>query len=236
MAALCQYRFAIERLTGLKPTTEDRQIFTFSDSATKYRAAVVEICECVQRLPDTPDALKAHLNKFEAAFCRIALIFHLIESAHLDQPPGLRISEQTARMAARLITDFLLPNSIRFYHETIDTGSHNAHAKWVANYILSKGVAEVVRSQLVRDYRPFFKTPNLLDHTLRTLETCGWVEPSKTKKAGTVTRWKVNPRAHEKFVERAKEEAERRKNERLKIQKAAQKLRMSRKGADHVND
>ena len=34
------------------------------------------------------------------------------------------------------MTQFLLPNSIRFYHETIDTGSHNTHAKWIANCIL----------------------------------------------------------------------------------------------------
>ena len=229
MSALCQYRFVIEKLTELKPTFGDRQVFTFSESAAKYRTAVVDICECVQQLPDTSDPLKAHLNKYEAAFCRIALIFHLVESAHLDQPPGPRISEQMARMASRLITEFLLPNSIRFYHETIDTGSHNAHAKWIANYVLSQGMAEVVRSQLVRDYRPFFKIPNLLDQTLRTLETCGWVEPEKLKKNGTVTRWKVNPRVHGIFAERAKEEAQRRKKERQKIQDATQKLRMSRK-------
>ena len=57
----------IEALSELKPSFGDRQVFTFSDSAVKYREAIVELCECVQRLPDTSDALKAHLNKYETA-------------------------------------------------------------------------------------------------------------------------------------------------------------------------
>ena len=48
-------------------------------------------------LPDTSDALKAHLNKFEGMFCRLALVYHLIEAAAAGKYPAKQISEHTAR-------------------------------------------------------------------------------------------------------------------------------------------
>jgi hypothetical protein len=179
-------------------------------------------------LPDTCDALKAHLNKWEGAFCRLALVYHLIESVAAGEYPSREIPEQTAKMAAALMFDFLLGNSIRFYAETIDGGVHSALTSWVAGHILSGGLETIARRDLMRINRQFSKDPKAITATMNALYAANWVEDANTKRSGMVTSWAVNPKVHVKFQKLAAAERERRAVERKKIEQVVEVFRRSR--------
>jgi len=225
--AIITYHNVIRALVLLKPRSEV-ETFIFSRPAHRYRMAVRDIAESVQLLPDTCDALKAHLNKWEGAFCRLALVYHLIESVAAGEYPCREVSEQTAKMAATLMTDFLLGNSIRFYAETIDGGAHSALARWVAGYILSAELEAIARRDLMRINRQFSKNPKAITATMNALYAANWVEEAHTKRSGEVTSWAVNPKVHIKFQKLAAAERERRAEERKKIEQVVEVFRKSR--------
>jgi hypothetical protein len=128
-------------------------------------------------------------------------------------------------MAGRLMIDFLLPNSIRFYTETLDDGSHMGHAKWIADYILSRKIEKATPRDIERAYRPLRNNRKSLFKAMHTLHLAGWVEKEENGKRVT---WHINPLVHNKFADRAKLEKERRENERRKIQMAMTKLGLNK--------
>jgi hypothetical protein len=225
--AINTYHQTIKQLSELKPKDGEEEIFLFSDEAIKYREIIFSTCERVQILPDSSEALIAHLDKWEASFCRIALIYHIIEATAAGEYPTKYINENTAKMAAKLMIDFLLPNSIRFYHDTLDDGTRGSHPKWIAGYILSNHLDRITKRNIERSYKKLNQKYGTIVKTMETLYQSGWVEPDKYKKNGTVTGWKVNPKVHFKFAEKAKEEAARRAKERIKIQEAVETFRIA---------
>jgi hypothetical protein len=128
-------------------------------------------------------------------------------------------------MAAKLMTEFLLPNSIRFYKETIGDGSQISHAKWIAGYILAGKLETITKRNITIDYGKLRRTPDKIKNTMEILYQNGWVEPEKYKKNGEIIGWKVNPKVHAKFTKRAGEEKIRREEKRQQIQEAVEKLR-----------
>ena len=134
----------------------------------------------------------------------------------------------TAKMAATLMIDFLLSNSIRFYAETIDGGAHSALSRWVAGYILSAKLETIARRDLMRINRQFSKNPKAITATMNALYAANWVEEAHTKRTGEVTSWAVNPKVHIKFQRLAAAERERRAEERKKIEQVVEVFRRSR--------
>ena len=128
------------------------------------------------------------------------------------------------------MVDFLLPNSTRFYHDTLDDGSRGSHAKWIAGYILSQKIDSITKRDVEINYPKLRKKPKEIKNTMETLYQSGWVAPGKQKKNGEVIGWKVNPKVHIQFTEKAKEEATRRAEEREKIQEAVRLFQGSTKG------
>ena len=227
-AAIETYLKVIVALVNLTPE-EEIEVFTFAPQAQRYLEAIRDLSESMKCLPDTSDALKAHLNKFEGMFCRIALVYHMIGAVASDSAPAKHISEDTARMAATLMTEFLFPNSVRFYAETIDDRSHNADARWVAGHILSRGLKKITKRELMQAYRPFKQDPKAIQTTMNALYAANWVEEAGTKKTGEVIAWKVNPAVHTKFNQLAQQERERREAKREEIQQAVKKLQKGMK-------
>jgi hypothetical protein len=225
--AVDTYQAVIMRLVELEPEGEI-ETFTFAPSALCFREAICEMAETMKCLPDTSDALKAHLNKFEGMFCRLALVYHMIESATVDVHPPPQIPEETARMAATLMAEFLFHNSVRFYAETIDDGSHTADARWVAGYILDRGSEVITKRELIQAYHTFRRDHKALHATMNLLYAANWVEEAGHKRDREVTSWAVNPAVHTKFKKRAKLEHELRQAERKKIQQAVRKLRKAK--------
>ena len=229
--AIESYHDVIEGLLDLEPQGEI-EIFTFAPNAQRYLESIRDLAELMKCLPDTSNALKAHLNKFEGMFCRLALVYHMIEAATAADYPAKQISEDTARMAATLMAEFLFPNSVRFYAETIDDGDHNANARWVAGHILSRGLATITKRELMQVYRPFKKDPKTIQTTMNVLYAANWVEEADQKRTGEVIAWKVNPAVHTKFNRLAQKERERRGAERGKNSASGQDA-AEREGIDH---
>jgi hypothetical protein len=225
--AMDTYLAVIMRLVEMEPQGEI-ETFTFAPSALRFRDAICEMAETMKCLPDTSDALKSHLNKFEGMFCRLALVYHMIESATVDVDPPPEIPEDTASMAATLMAEFLFPNSVRFYAETIDDGSHTADARWVAGYILDRSSEVITKRELIQAYHTFRRDHKALHATMNLLYAANWVEEAGNKKDREVTSWAVNPAVHTKFKKRAKLEHEHRQAERKKIQQAVRKLRKAK--------
>lgn len=220
------YHHVIKKLAALEPKSKT-EIFTFEPQAQKYRDIIFKLAQVMKSSPDASDAFKAHMNKFGGMFCRLALVFHMIVAATAGEYPANQISEDTACMAATLVADFLFPNSIRFYAETIDDGSHNADARKVAGHILARGLVTITKRALTQAYHQFRGNSKPLQATMNTLEAYNWVNEEKHKKSGEVISWAVNPTVHTKFKRLAQIERERRAAEMEKIQQAA---RMRRKG------
>jgi hypothetical protein len=214
------YNGLIKQISQLRPKNSESEVFKFSPEAMKYRVAIHTTCEHVQVLPNSSEALIAHLSKWEAAFCRITLVYHIIEAVSAGQYPGPLITENTARMAATLMIDFLLPNSVRFYNDTIDDGESGSHARWIAGYILSNHLETIGSRDIQSNYRPLRNKRKEIIRSMDTLELAGWIAPSKTKKDGKITNWSVNPKVHTVFAQRAEEESLRRATEKEKIQRA----------------
>ena len=124
--------------------------------------------------------------------------------------------------------DFLLPNSIRFYTETIDDPTQSKHAKWVAGYILSEGLNSIKRRELQRVHKPL-GNQKLLSATMSALYSANWVEEKEFKPDRTVKTWTVNPKVHSKFAPMAKAERERRAVERERVQQAVERIRRARR-------
>jgi hypothetical protein len=228
--AINAYHQVIKQLSKLEPKDGESETFLFSDDAIKYREIIYSTCDRVKILPDSSEALMAHLDKWEAAFCRIALIYHIINAVTIGQYPPKYISENTAKMAAKLMIDFLLPNSIRFYHDTLDDGTRGSHTKWIGGYMLSKHLNRITRRDIERNYKKLSQKNNTIKKTMETLYQAGWVEPDKYKKNNEVIGWKVNPKVHIKFAKKAREESARRAIERNKIQEAVKIFSMTRNG------
>jgi hypothetical protein len=219
------YSETIKQLSQLRPENGEEEVFLFSDNAIVYREIIANICNDVMMLPDTSSALKGHLGKWEATFSRIALTYHIVEAAAAGEYPAKFISRETAQMAAKLMTEFLLPNSIRFYKETLDDEHGVSHAKWIAGYILANKLERITKRTITINYGKLRKKPDKIPKIMEVLYQSGWVKSDKYKKDGRAIGWDVNPKVHTKFAKRADEERIRREKERQKIQDAAEKLR-----------
>ena len=223
--AVDTYNETIKQLAQLRPKHVEEEVFVFSDNAIIYREIIASICNDVMILPDTSPALKGHLSKWEATFSRIALAYHIVEATAAGKYPDRFVTEDTAKMAAKLMTEFLLPNSIRFYKETLGDESGISDAKWICGYILTKKLDTISKRNIMMDYGAMKRNARKIQKTMEILYQSGWAEPDKSKKYGEIISWKINPKVHTKFAKRADEERIRRDEKKQQIQQAVEKLR-----------
>jgi hypothetical protein len=217
--ACCAYRDAILRLVDLPAPTE-RCTFRLSEEAHVERDAVETAARNVQVLPDVSSALRAHLSKWPGIFARLLLTFHLLESHDAE------ISGDTARKAARLMLDFLLPHAARFYADVLGH-EHLKHARWVAGYILTHTKERVTAREIGRGCHELYQDRAALFSAMETLSLAGWVTPIVDGTSKQATRWTVNPAVHKLFAERAAREREHREAVRTEIARAAEALGLS---------
>jgi len=100
--------------------------------------------------------------------------------------------------------------------ETAQTG----HVRWIAGYILSKGISRITIRDVVQAYGAL-RAPEhrreLLD-VMESMVTVGWLHPEEQDNpTRPSSAWQVNPRVHTVFAERAKHEREQRAAKRTKI-------------------
>ena len=214
----------IAKIKALKPQTGE-EVFRFSPEAQKERQKVSVIVQNVLVLPDTSPAFRAHMSKWEGICARVCLIFHIVESVSRGEAyPPPRVSQQTAARAVKLMLDFLLPNSARFYLETLKDHDYLAHSRWVAGLILSKNIKTITERDIYRAYRQLKGKPEEIQRAMRVLEVAGWVTPNRYNNFKRPNRWEIDDRVHSLFAARAEAERERRDQEKEKINQAARVL------------
>jgi hypothetical protein len=218
--------------------------------AHAHRLAILDLAEGVAAMPDASDRLKSALGKWPGLWARLTLLFHLIGLADArtgaqrdvtgvtkgvattatmptwdDDRTGAQcdvanVAKGAATMATSYMRDILLPHLLRaeaLMFATEQTG----HARWIAEFILSKGESRIAARDIVRAYRPLRAPENRqeLQSVMAGLEAAGWVLPASAKDTRATTLWVVNPAVHTRFAERARQERERCAAVKAEIQK-----------------
>lgn len=226
-----KYHDTINHLVKMEPEPH-RKVVRLTPEAHQYFQLVSTTAENVMLLPDTSAAFKGHLAKWPGFFSRLLLTYHMTEAAAQSwkQPPEY-VEEQTAAQVARLMIDFLLPNAARFYVELVGNKDHLAHARWIAGHILANNFKRIASRDIYRAYREFRSEMEGADHeginrATAGLVIAGWVKPLGDNKRGYYTKWEVNPAVYSIFADKAKVEKQRREVIKIKIQNAAEFLKL----------
>jgi len=236
-AAIRRYKALFPALAALHPArspgSDLPQRVVFHCDAHRHRLKIAELAEAVAGLPDTSARLKSALGKWPGLFARLALIFHLVGVADdrafgaMDTPTV--ITEATAARVAAYMRDILLPHLIRAERLLFAT-AQTGHAKWIAGYILAKGIETLALRDVVQDYgalRAPERRKELIE-VLGGLETFGWLRPMPAPtNSSHPTRWAVNPAVHTAFASRATAERKARAETKRKIAETVAQRRAS---------
>jgi Protein of unknown function (DUF3987) len=169
-------------------------------------------------LPKASASFGQWLDKLPNEFGRIALVFHFVEwyarpaaASPVEAGPPEEVSGETARRARRFLEEFAHPHAAVFYNHILGASQIEEHARWVAGFIVARGLASITERDVYKNYSAFKgqDTRGDLTNTMRDLELNDWLRPTKFA-SGRPTHWAVNPAVHVAFAERARSERERR--------------------------
>lgn len=221
--AIDAYEQMIVDIANAHPVLEHEQCLKMSQLAVVVREELMLLTEDMKLMPTTPPGLVDHLGKWDGLFARLCVVYHLCEYAGGDIPG--EVSETTALRVRALMVRFLLPEAARVFGEIIvQTDNINTHARWIAGYIIARGLETVSLRELSRAYSKLRGKNTEIRNVMKLLERLAWVEHEGTDLVD-VKSWSVNPQTHELFGERAVQEREHRLEVRQKIQDAASRMR-----------
>lgn len=204
-AGLDAWRNCIDWLLREQPKDKPLQM---SDEALKTREAFEYGILELQRAHAGNVKLVAHLGKWPGLFVRLCLVHHAMECAVMAQPVAGEVTLVTAKRVARFLMDYLYEH-VRALYEDLDgdTGIH-VDAKWIAGYIIARGLSEITEREIYRAYTRFRGMgERQRQPILRAMEFSGWLQPKRRGHAGTpITAWYVNPRVHELFAKHVQPE------------------------------
>ena len=198
-----------------------------SAEAHAIMAETKEEIRKLQRLPGSSDAWEGHVSKWDGLAFRILLTFHALDTWEFTGrvPLNARVTAETATKASRFCF-FLLRHAWRFYAEYHDPAKSTEEARWIANWLLTRGPVErVTARQIEKDRRTLQGNRRVTQAAMRDLETAGWVEVATETPADGPTSWRVNPHIFERFAARAIREKARRQYERKRLQDAIEARR-----------
>jgi hypothetical protein len=153
--------------------------------------------------------LASHIIKYNGYLGRLCVVWHCIEHAFDKRLPAI-VSSDTAKRVAHFLHDFLLPHAVAFYSGVLGLADGHDRIANVAGYILAHRLTSVTHRDVQRGDRSMRNLERQeTEKVFQQLEALGWVTPILSKRAHTM-HWEVNPEAHIRFAERAKQEAERR--------------------------
>jgi hypothetical protein len=223
------YRALIPALAGMHPSTTDEGYtvpVVLHDNAHAAREDIEALARAMASAPDVSDRLQATFGKWPGLFARLSLTFHLIEiaAAHArgsTVPPLNEVAAETASRVRRYMRAILAPSLMRA--EALMFGTvQTEHATRIVNYVLARQLDRVTTREIVRAYH-HLRPPEeraTLDSTMAGLCLFGWLAPLPPRHEGaTPHAWRVNPRVHILYAERA--EAERKRLETLRPVMAA---------------
>jgi hypothetical protein len=216
-AIVTQYADLIRKLRNDSSSFEltlqfDTEAHAVRQRLEHKRLELAVSCERINR------KLAAHIGKYDGIFARLCLIIHCIE--HAGRDTILPVSEDIALRIERFLHGFLLPHAIAFYVNTLGLADDQDRLAAVAGYILAHKLNEVTNRDIARGVRTMRKLKKV-DTTaiFEQLEALGWLVRVSAPRPTDPLHWKVNPRCHEKFSERAQREVARRQQDREMLAK-----------------
>ncbi|SFI39799.1 DUF3987 domain-containing protein [Bradyrhizobium sp. Gha] len=192
--------------------------FRFTIEGDRERRQLESFVKREMALPKASASFAQWLEKLPNEFGRLALVFHFVEwyarpeaALGIDSEPAELVSGETARRARRFLEEFAHPHAAVFYNHVLGASQIEEHARWVAGYIVARGLASITERDVYKNYSAFKgqDTRGDLTNTMRDLELNDWLRPTKFT-GGRPTHWAVNPAVHVAFAERGLSERERR--------------------------
>jgi hypothetical protein len=207
-----QYATLIDKLRNESSSRE--LLLHFDDGAQAIRQRLeckhLDLAMSCERLNKK---LAAHLGKYDGVFARLCLIWHCIE--HAEQGTILPVTEHVAHRVEQFMHGFLFPHALAFYAGMLGMADDQDRLTAVASYILARRLAKVTNRDIARGDRSMRRlTKRDTAAVFEQLEALGWLMRTAGPRPTDPPHWMVNPRCHEKFAERAKQEAERRQRDR----------------------
>ena len=122
------------------------------------------------------------------------------------------MTEDTATRVAKFMRGFLLPHAFAFYGGVLKLADDHDRLAAVAGYILAHQKQRMTNRDVQRGCRSMRKLERRdTEAVFEQLDALGWVTRTPGPRPSDPPHWIVNPAVHQKFAERAKAEAERRK-------------------------
>lgn len=210
----------IDHLHGVQPGSVPVRL---TEPAHQVRERLCDYAAELADYPALPGGLRSHLGKWSGLFARLLLTYHAIECAEARVHPASEpVRADTAERVERLMRRFLLPHAMAYYTDILGASTDLDHARWVAGYILSRGLEVVSNRDLVQAYKQWRGLDDWRRaRVMQVLEDMSWVAPvaedGRQARRGA-TSWGVNSQVHDLFASRAEDEASRRARVRAEVQ------------------
>lgn len=203
-------------------------LVSFDEEAQAVFAEAQEYHQRLQAIEMVYKQLSSHIGKYDGIFARLCLLWHCIEHAQSENLPP-QINVETAKRVRDFLHGFLLKHAFAFYAGTLDSPDGHDRLRALATHILAHEKTELrnrdvqssvrsIRGLKDRDIRPLFEQ----------LAALGWLHRVEGMRAGSPPHWRVNPRVHVLFKEKAQDEVRRRGEVRALIAEAAEVRREGR--------
>jgi hypothetical protein len=134
---------------------------------------------------------------------------------HAERDTIHPVSEAIALRVEQFLHKFLLPHAIAFYVGMLGLADDQDRLTAIAGYILARKLDVVTNRDIARSIRTMRKLTRA-DTTavLEQLEALTWLTRMPAPRLTDPPHWKVNPKCHDRFEERAKREVARREQDR----------------------
>jgi hypothetical protein len=196
----------------------------------------------LKSIPATAAAWRGHVEKWGKFLPRIILTFHALEefSAFGAVDPEKEVSLATVRRAISFARFLLIGHGLRFYETYFGASEAAGEAREIAGFVLSKGASltELTRKTVYDARKDLRGTRNLaaLLAAMAELENAEWCTVTARHPDGP-TRWRINPKVHDRFDERAaRERTNRAERHRKIIEAGKQRQEWSRIDSEAEDD
>ena len=218
--AAAEYGAVVRAMSDLKP---GKTVTLTPEARGVLEAAERKIAD-LAHIPGASSAWAGHISKWGMFLPRLVLIFSAVRDFEDHGIAGLAtpVNAETAEMAVRFAW-FLLRHGLQFYTDFFGPSVAASDAKWIAGWLLTRTPTDSVTPRDVYQARHDFRGPEGRSAMLKAmgeLERCGWVSVADRKPDEGPTKWTINPKIHQHFVQHAAREKVRREHEREKIEKA----------------
>ena len=204
MDAIDGYKVLVHRIYEYKPHDKPLKL---DAGAQEIRREFLKFATQSGVLGALSSKLGAHLGKYGGIYERMLLTFHVVEALGTGDIVPDSISEQTAAVVSDLMRKFFFSHATAFYLDILgDTPDYTA-ARAVAGYILASEISEITNRVIQGNVRQM-RALNQRDRqrVMEILTMSSWVTPIDSYKPNGPTKWSVNPRVHECFKDRARQE------------------------------